>query len=256
MLREAVTDKTICLDLNYARNIYKFEAKKILRKNELYRSSNWYKLDGEYYYFKYGDTFKEIIGECIAHKLDLATATYILAKKDSYYAFATPNFKEKGAEYYYLNDLVEKLGIEPSILLDKGSFRDIERELVKLYALDIFMRQFDRCSCNIMFKEDNSGISLAPVYDYSGSLEPWSISEYKNAVQNLELYSSSFDKFVLEHPELRDYLDYLLRSVDLREIVSSVANRYSLNLKDEDYEFYRINDVISKKLVRRLLWKK
>lgn len=256
MLREAVTDKTICLDLNYARNIRKSEAKRILNKDELYRSKNWYKLDGEYYYIKYNDTFNEVIGECIAHKLDLATATYMLAKRDNTYAFATPNFKEKGAEYYYLNDLVEKLGIEPSILLDKGSFRDIERELVKLYTLDIFMRQFDRCSCNIMFKEDNSGISLAPVYDYACSLQDCDMDEYQNDIETLELNSSSFDKFVLEHPELRDYLDYLLRSVDLREIVSSVANRYSLNLKDEDYEFYRINDEISKKLVRRLLWKK
>ena len=152
--------------------------------------------------------------------------------------------------------MVEKLGIEPSILLDKASFKDIERDLVKLYALDIFMRQFDRCSCNIMFKEDKSGISLAPVYDYTCSLQNWDMDEYQNDVQNLELNSSSFDKFILEHPELRDYLDYLLRSVDLREIVSSVANRYSLNLKDEDYEFYRENDEISKRLVRGLLWKK
>ena len=256
MLREAITDKTICLDLDYARNIYKYEAKRILNKGELYRSKNWYKLDGEYYYIKYNDTFNEVIGECIAHKLDLATATYMLAKKDSYYAFATPNFKEKGTNYYYLNNLVEKLGVEPSILLDKASFKDVERDLVKLYALDIFMRQFDRCGCNIMFKEDESGISLAPVYDYSCSLEPWDMDEYKNEIQTLKFDPTSFNKFVLEHPELRDYLDYLLRSVDLREIVSSVADRYNLNLRDTDYEFYRKNDEISKRLVRGLLWKK
>ena len=45
----------------------------------------------------------------------------------------------------------------------------LEEDVMKLFALDIFMRQVDRGSVNILLEESFGEINLAPVYDYSAS---------------------------------------------------------------------------------------
>ena len=49
-------------------------------------------------------------------------------------------------------------------------FKKLREALIKLFAVDIMMGQYDRNEANIWIQENKDGISLAPVFDYSASL--------------------------------------------------------------------------------------
>ena len=146
--KEDFYNKKTCKDWQEKIGVEEFE------KNRL---KNWAYIDGKYYYIKDIFNYNEIIGEIIADSLNLDSAHYEIGKYKRKNKYMTENFKKPGKEYLkiYQTELNNRKDI-----LDIVN-NDLKHDLLKMYALDIFMMQIDRCNVNLMFVKENDKETLA-----------------------------------------------------------------------------------------------
>lgn len=221
---------------------------KDLNTDETERLHNWALIDGKYYYIKSNfGKYHELVGEEIAKSLDLKTAHYEICKKGDYFYYISPNFKDKNKTYKHAYDLYEGK--------DKlKEINDLEliKEILKMYALDIFMMQVDRTAFNFLF-EVGDKISLAPLYDYSCSYfgTADSYKNYNNALYNLKLDNREIAKFKDNYPEIDNYLE-IISNIDYLKLLKENLQNYDLKLDNTNERFYNEKFKEGRKLTNRV----
>lgn len=217
---------------------------------EKHRLKNWTKIDGEFYYIKELCNYNEIIGELIANSLNLKSAHYEIGKYKKKLKYMTKNFKEDGKEYLkiYETEFHNKDNILD--LMD----RDLRNEVLKMYALDIFMMQTDRCNINVMFEKENGKLKLAPLYDYSCAyLEIYNnFIAYRNCIQNIYMYDKDIYEFMNKYPIMYNYLQ-IIDNTDYLKLLKDELLKYEIELKkrEEDYIEREFNE--GHMLVKRMV---
>lgn len=212
------------------------------------RLYNWVNIDGKYYYVKSNfGKYHELVGEEIAKSLNLKTAHYEICKKGDYFYYISPNFKDKNKAYkhaYELYDGKDKL----------KEINDLEliKEILKMYALDIFMMQVDRTAFNFLF-EVGDKISLAPLYDYSCSYfaNADSYKNYNNALSNLNFNNKELSKFKDNYPEIEDYLD-IIYNTDYLELLKENLKNNDIKLDKTNEKFYNEKFKEGRKLINKI----
>ena len=241
--KEDFYNKKTCTDWQEKIGVEEYE------KNRL---KNWANIDGKFYYIKEVVNYNEIIGELIAKSLKLDTAHYEIGKYKRKNKYMTENFKEEGKEYLkiYQTELNNRKDI-----LDIVN-NDLRNDLLKMYALDIFMMQTDRCNVNLMFVKENDKLRLAPLYDYSNAYFNLSTGYlgYRNCIRNVYMIKESIDKFMNEYPHIEDYMNIILNT-DYLKLLKEELLKYELELskKQESYTECKFEEgsMLLKRMIKR-----
>lgn len=211
------------------------------------------------YFYKNQKLLNEFIGERLAKKLKLETAHYTPCIVNNNVMVKTKNFKKY--DYDYMN---------PDSVLKKHSpvseMDDLERyvddkcidDILKLFALDIYMRQEDRCFVNILFKKNryDNIISLAPIYDYSESFINTLGAKYNiyfNALFDVVLRKETIKTSFIKYPKFYDYLEKLSK-IDLEEIIVGFCDDYDLISPKEVIDYYKKEEEKSKTLIKGIMY--
>lgn len=216
-----------------------------------HRIGNWFKYESQFYYLKYIDTLSEFIGEKIADLLDLRTAHYIPVRKDNNILVASQNFKYMDYKYLYANELFRLIPKEE--LLEDREYESVRENILKMFSLDIYMRQLDRCEANIIFEMNQKGrIALAPVYDYAFSFYTSYYNKYDNAIEDIVLEKQNFYNLTNKYPNLYEYMLRVL-NLDIEKILLDICDDFDFELTSETKDFYLGEDETSKKLIKKVL---
>lgn len=195
------------------------------------RLKNWALIDDKYYYIKELINYNEIIGEIIANSLDLQSAHYEIGKYKKKLKYMTENFKEPGKEYLkiYQTELNNRRDI-----LDIIS-NELRNEILKMYALDIFMMQTDRCNVNLMFVKENDKLRLAPLYDYSNAYLDIGrgYHSYRNCIKNLVMTEKQINKFMNDYPSIYNYLN-IIDNTDYLKLLKEELLNYEIELSKKE----------------------
>jgi hypothetical protein len=220
--KEDFYNKKTCTDWQNKIGVEEYE------KNRL---KNWAYIDGKYYYIKDILNYNEIIGEIIADSLNLDSAHYEIGKYKRKNKYMTENFKKPGKEYLkiYQTELNNRKDI-----LDIVN-NDLKHDLLKMYALDIFMMQTDRCNVNLMFVKENNKLRLAPLYDYSYSYLDLALGfiAYRNCIRNVYMTENAIGRFMNDYPEIVKYMNIILNK-DYLTLLKNELLKYEIELSKKE----------------------
>ena len=225
-------------------------------KFEAHRLQNWALVKGKYYYVKQERVLNEQVGEALAKKMWLPTSHNILGIKNGYVVNMSENFKEQGKLYLnpdqiFANGCYDQLQLFKK-MLPQENYAKLENDVLKMYAIDIYMRQLDRANVNILFEKTKEGYELAPLYDYTSSMAGNYFKTYYNALCEMDMNKASMEKVFETYPRLRVYLDMLSR-VDLAKIVDDICNEYKLINTGDIKEYYKEEQEKSVNLIKSIL---
>lgn len=276
ILEYLITDKTDILLLSN-KNISNEQKQEILGfssclcnhyKNYIYENN------GNIYYFK--DKCKilefpfslvdELIGSYLCHYLDLETVKYSIATNKYRYGLASPNFRNRSNDYYFLNDFTHdeginnykyKLNILKNLCIDEKNYQELLKNIINLIVLDIYMIQRDRCNINLQFKVNKKTkyLSFAPIYDFSNCSDKIKTNmEITNPF--LRINENNIIKFLKDSKYFKERLSYILE-YDMAKIWEQICIDYNLNqecfIYDKIKEYYKNKDTNQKKYLKQLI---
>lgn len=181
----------------------------------------------------------EFIGEALCNMKNIKCAHYFVVGvglkkenrtvnygdiKDKCYEFriASCDFKDNDHAYFSINcsnilEASEGLELVLGMCPNEDNKNELMDEIIKMFALDIFMGQQDRYFNNMIFSSDHMGnIHLANLYDFEISLKSSYIDPdfiYKNDLHSFKDIDS-FEEFIQKFPRFREELESYL-DIDL-----------------------------------------
>ena len=212
--------------------------------------SNWTVINNNLYYYKLFN-FNELIGEYLCKYLGLDSVHNELVIKDKELYLATKSFIEDGyiykmAEFDDFDSLLEKC-------VSKQNRNEIIINHMKLFAIDIYMRQKDREHySNITYKiNKDKYISLAPVYDFSNAFN--NNDYYNNVYYDIDFDVYEFNNLFKMYPTLRNELEKLYK-LDFYYMLCSILSDYKLKMDDKQLMYYEKKSEKSEKILKRVLY--
>lgn len=251
MLKEISNENSKVISIDRNNFVKKREFKKLdIPAHEKDLMDHWFKHQGNYYFFKYVDGLNEFIGQYLAEYFSLETAKYFLVEYNGNIQVASQYFKMPEYKYFDTLKLGEKINLQ-DLLTPKYS--DVRNDLLKLFAIDIYMRQCDRTSQNLLFKQDKEGVvSLAPAFDYSNSFYYSKYKKYETEIISFDLLSDEFQQFLANNQKLREYL-INLDNLDIEKVLKYLEHKFAIDILKEYRDYYLKQDEISKKLIKRII---
>lgn len=215
----------------------------------------WNSCNGKFYYHKYPKALNEFIGEMIAKRIKLDTAHYEPVYFKGSLMLRTPDFRNYSYKYIYLTDIFYNDYCSSIETLRKKlnlTEKDVD-DVLKMIALDLFMRQTDRCGVNIMVKQNKEYLdySLAPIYDYSNAF-PSSFKKYGSDIVDLKMTKEDVSKKMEKYPKFYDYLKRMLE-ISMLEMLKEFCLKYNLELTDEVKNFYLLEEEKSKEMITSIM---
>ena len=242
-------------------------------------------LDYKRYFIKSVWNYNEIVGELLAKKLKLSSAHYEPAISCEEYVMISPDFRY--TDYKYRNLFEFDNGKRATVIFKNSLNNNLEefmeyykltgedyQNILKLIALDIFMRQRDRDSVNIMVcsNDDFNTVHLAPIFDYSdsfcNSFEGFSLDnpteifkKYRSAMENIRIHDTkereqfprkSLSDFISSHPDIVNYFKTLL-DLDILELLNKRLDNYDIKLTDNGKWYYENNQNFSKEIIKKFI---
>lgn len=232
--------------------------------------------DGKFYYGKktgvwrtdYREIINELIGSFLARKISLDAVDYKIGVFRNQIYILSEIFFEEGKEYFHPNKLGYDLEYEyslvekkvHSIYYYKSMLNNLNEQLLydilKLTILDIKMGQIDRKSySNTMLMQDESGISLAPVYDfgeaYSERTDCMAYIVYNNPFIIIRKNVLSMKTLVRKYPIVMEFID-ILKNIDMEEIIAYLESSFPIKLSDVDKKYYEEKDSDYSRVLKKL----
>ena len=288
-ISELITDKTPILRFSEKLNLTK-EQEKIERNKKYeildlectlskfyvnymyYQNQNWYyfkkeELKNDVFPFSLID---ELMGSYLSNYIGLPSISYQIAstKKNNCenYGIASLNFKKDGfyymtfhklLEHYEYLDNFERIQFLKTMCVNLQNERLLMDHIFKLFALDIYMLQKDRCDINLQFQIDQktSFFDFAPLYDFSNCRFCPDSSGIKINNPLGVLDTSTIPKLMQEFPLFYEKLEFVFQ-FSLKEIWEKIAKDYYFNqecsLYDRIYNYYEIKEEKVKKYIKQL----
>lgn len=221
----------------------------------------------------------EFIGEALCNIKNIKCAHYFLVgvglKKEDRMAnygdikgmgydirIASCDFKDKEHAYFSMscsNILEASEGLELVLGMCPNEDNKIELmdEIIRMFALDVFMGQQDRYFNNMIFSSDDIGnIHLANLYDFEISLKSTYIDPdfiYKN---DLHLFKDidSFREFICRFPRFREELESYL-DIDLVKTTIFSYDVRDLNFPEHIIKYLKSFEDERKTLIKQIIKK-
>lgn len=225
----------------------------IYTEPHLFFIDHWHKIDDIWYFYKssgYDFYFiNELLGEIISEYFGLDTIHYQVAKlivkdKKEEYGLVSKNFCDKNLIYkrtwdYNLLpkrnlDILEELR---RICKSEEEYNLLLDDMKKFFIRDFYTSQKDRSGNNFLFKETESGIRLAPLYDYESSFETLDSGIYRNQIGEINLYINDAKMFLKEDKRFQE-LFHLLMDANINDFLTSVEDRHKILISSDDKEYY------------------
>lgn len=220
--------------------------------SEVHRLINWAKMNNTYYYIKQGRGLNEFLGEIIANELNLKTAHYEPVDYYGDFYIRTPNFRKKDKTYHRVSEFTTQEGDKLDYFKEYKTYEQLKQDMLKLYALDIYMMQLDRADVNIQLEKDNDSLRLAPVFDYSAAYmcSHKRYLEYYNYMYSMNI--EKMDEVFKKYPELYNYLKQL-DNIDFLKLLKEEMEKYKLNFTNTINNFYEQSFSESHKLLHKIM---
>lgn len=235
--------------------------------------NNWYKYNGEYYYFKTmflaSKLINELLGEYIATYMDIPTVKYDLAlKNDKVVGLLSKNFREMGVKYVSAKNLRKYEYFIMRWILVSSKLSDLREMIDRMLVKDFYTCLSDRRS-NILCIRDGFNIKLAPFYDYELSF--YNINYEKKIEEYNEYYNPLFvanpldkysDMLAISYDDIRKMMkrdDYLAHQFDkmmafeITEALEDIKSKYKLNINPDIYNYYvNFSEIRKKELIKNI----
>ena len=172
----------------------------------------WHKIDGDWYYFKAEDhdfyLINELMGEVISQYFGLQSVHYKIAQlnvngENKGYGVISKNFSDPNSVYQTAWDFRLQPSDDLSILKNIKNICIFEDEyslllddMKKLFIRDFYTSQRDRTVNNFLFRVDDNGVRLAPLYEYECSFEAVDKAKYSNPIGELNLSNPETKKIM------------------------------------------------------------
>lgn len=209
------------------------------------------------YYTKYFN-LNELIGEEIANILNLKSVHFELFRNTNGEVWlASKNFKNENYKYYqYYDDIIieltkSRINCLQKYCLNNENYNYLLDNISKLFALDVYMGQNDRCNLNLQLEKDKTGyLDLAPIYDYSDSAWDDNIvyDNFINCFMELEDYTD----FFLLHPNSLN-LFKKVKSINLLKLIDNIQEKNHFKLPNEIIEIYKYNEENSQRKLEKII---
>lgn len=278
MVRDFITKETRIFEINSKKtkieNIEQLEAiveninsKTNVPKDLIYGyASQWYYVNGEYYYFKDSKSSKfnfinELLGEKISEYFGLDTVHYSIAKlciegMSDNFGIVSKNFCNKEYTYKTAYDYNLLKGQDLSVLKrikricqSEDEYSLLVDDLKKFFIRDFFTSQRDRHGGNFLFMEKEEGISLAPLYDYEHAYDPLDVHVYINQIGKLDINDSN-TQYLLKNDSKFQELLYMLMDFDMTKTLTKVEDIHKINIQPAYKDYYIRMNTDMKKLVK------
>ncbi len=223
--------------------------------------------------FRKSFSFRELLGEEIATFMGRDTIHYFLLLKDNIYYLASFPFLEQ--KECYPDDLKEfAFSNWKKKKKDKDCYEDFipfflgqskskpmkEKFLMTLYqtfAIDTYMRQTDRYSCNTMLYQEKENLFWAPMYDYSYSFASFDSEKdvfesffYLNPFFSMKL--NDYTEFLNRYPEFFNYLKQI-ETMDLMMQIDNIKRKYCFSYSIEFLDYWKKQEEMSQKVIQKIM---
>lgn len=242
------------------------------------RDIEWFCINGEYYRFKFFDSFypilNELVGPKIAKTINLKTVENIPAileynPKLKFYGILSKNFMKPDCSYVTMYQLGFKHGKQPTYKnFDKfkkfchpNDYYENVKSIFKMTCLDYIMEQVDRVGCNFLFEKRNESLSFAPLFDYAEAYgyakkgcsfnkkeNPYLEFSVGNVFVTPTLGEFQFKRLLKKEPQFNDTINTLSR-IDLIKILKEIRMETKLKITEHYFEHY---DSMTKEKQKRL----
>lgn len=215
---------------------------------------NWAYIDRTWYYHKFAKNLNEFIGEILADNLSVPSAHYEPAYRGGKLMIRTPDFRIPNHTYMTLYQLHP--GYVQTTFEDFLKLTDLDKEsisnILKMFAIDIYMRQTDRSNVNILFKKNKATkkLSFAKMFDYTNGFDI-GYTRYNNVILSMDMTRDDVYKKLGNFPEFFSYLD-TLSHLDMLRLLKKWCLRYGFNITSEIEAYYQKEEEISKELIKEI----
>lgn len=223
-------------------------------------NNNTFCFNNQLYYYK--DTnLNEFIGEALAERINLRTVNfncfeYFISTKQKEIIIASKSFINPTSTYSYIEE-TKNINVDnfldkyKNMCLDDNNFNRFRENIFKMFAIDIYMGQYDRHEHNCQIERYDTGyIDLAPLYDYSESYF-YSSFIYENPFYtffNEDDYTEFFEKY----PDCREILKKV-KSFDLIKIIHFIEETKGFKLPDMIIEEYKKKEEKTQKKLEKII---
>lgn len=220
--------------------------------------------------FRKSFSFQELLGEEIATFMERDTIHYFLLLKENVFYLASfpfldqkecyPDDLKEDILYAQNKEVTDEKNFIP-FFLEQSKTREMrESFLITLYqtfAIDTYMRQTDRCSCNSMLYQENSNLLWAPMYDYNfsfGSFE--SIKEvlksfnYQNPFFSMTL--RDYSTFLELYPDFLNYLKQI-QTLDFEKILLNIKDKYCFSYTEDFLSYWKRQEEVSQRVIQKII---
>lgn len=238
--------------------------------------NQWIKIENEWYYCKVKRPFyvaNELLGEVISQYFGLDTIHYqiirLLGDNCEMYEIMSKNicnpnaiFKKPSdfSDFLYYHKL-EVLDNLHSLCKSESEHQLLLSDIKKLFIRDFYVSQNDRNEYNFMFRIDEDGIRLAPLFDYERSFNPTAPKEYFNPYGSttLKKYYNFMGSIDMDNEKticrLRDdeefqRLLYLIMDAKMELLIQCVEDNHRIIIPSDYKEIYLNHDKEMKKIIR------
>jgi len=208
-------------------------------------------------YFPKMTNLNELIGEELSKYMRLRTVNFDLFEKinTGEIFIASKSFINTNSTYITYR---ESLSINDSnnnslrsTCIDENNYQQLLNNIFKMFAIDIYMGQKDRCYVNYQFEKYDTGyLDLAPIYDFTESA--WD----QDIAYTCDLYDfyfkSSYDEFFSIYPESLEMIKKI-KDVDLKKIIEKMEINKGIKLTEEIIDVYLKREEITQKKLEKII---
>ena len=221
-----------------------------------YFLDHWFKVDNEWYFYKgYQASMmlvNELLGEKVSEYFDLDTVHYRLAKfnyqEKSEIGLASKSFCQAGFKYKRASELnleqKEDLSVFDTIrkiCKDDQEYKALLLDIKKMFVRDFMCSESDRHEGNFLFKINDSGIRLAPLFDYEDSFIQSEPLYYHNWLGSINLNNFACIETIQKDPEWQELFEKAMQ-LNIPAIIEEIKDENQLIIP-LDYTKYYIDSV-------------
>lgn len=207
-------------------------------------------------YFPKPANLNELIGEALAKYMKIRTVNFnIFENTDTNNIFiASKTFINPNSKYINydkrLDNDINSINLR-SMCIDDDNYQNLLNNIFKMFAIDIYMGQQDRCFVNYKFEEYDTGyFDLAPLYDYSESIWNEDISYTSDLYDFYE--KKVYDNFFTIYPNSLEMIK-MIKVVDLRKILGNIEISKGIKLPQKIIDVYLKREEITQKKLEKII---
>lgn len=208
-------------------------------------------------YFSKTPNVNELIGEQLAKYIGVRTVNFDLFENigNNVINIASKSFINPNSTYIEYKESLNADNPRNNTLrqmcIDDENYQNLMNNIFKMFAIDIYMGQKDRCYVNYKFEKYDTGyLDLAPLYDYTEAI--WD-SDIAYTCDLYDFYSKkSYANFFNTYPNSLEMIKKI-KEVNLSEILRNIELCKGIKFPQEIIDVYLKREEISQKKLEKII---